>query len=258
MCPLFSGRIFEYYSEDPVLSGKLAARVISGAGDAGMFCYVKHFALNDTETGRASLVATWADEQTFRELYLKPFEIAFKEATSTLKYVDNGEVKEKEFKSATAVMAAQNCIGTVVGECNRALLVDLLRGEWGFEGMVVSDYWVWGPDNLRDYALRSGCDTYLCMNMPFAWSIVDYESATARTAMRTAIHNIAYTVVNSNAFEGAAPGDVVKQHVSPWVYLWIILDVVIGCIIILLITLMVKRARDEKIHPESYKRKQKN
>ena len=253
----FSGRIFEYYSEDPVLSGKLAARVISGAGDAGMFCYVKHFALNDTETGRASLVATWADEQTFRELYLKPFEIAFKEATSTLKYVDNGEVKEKEFKSATAVMAAQNCIGTVVGECNRALLVDLLRGEWGFEGMVVSDYWVWGPDNLRDYALRSGCDTYLCMNMPFAWSIVDYESATARTAMRTAIHNIAYTVVNSNAFEGAAPGDVVKQHVSPWVYLWIILDVVIGCIIILLITLMVRRARDEKIHPESYKRKQK-
>lgn len=251
----FSGRIFEYYSEDPVLSGKLAAQVISGAGDAGMFCYVKHFALNDTETGRASLIYTWADEQTFREIYLKPFEIAIKEATSTLKYIEDGELKEKEFNSATAIMAAQNCVGTVVGECNRALLVDLLRDEWGFEGMVVSDYWVWGADNLRDYALRSGCDTYLCMNMPFMWNIVDYESATARNAMRTAIKNIAYTVVNSNAFEGAAPGDVVLRHTSPWLYLWIVLDVVIGCIIIALIVVMVRRARDEKIHPDLYKRK---
>lgn len=58
----FSGRVFEYYSEDPVLSGVLAANVISGAGDQGMFCYIKHFALNETDTGRAELISTWADE----------------------------------------------------------------------------------------------------------------------------------------------------------------------------------------------------
>lgn len=251
----FSGRIFEYYSEDPLLSGKLAARVISGAGDAGMFCYIKHFALNETETGRADMISTWCDEQTLRELYLRPFEIAIKEATSTLKYMEDGELKEKQFNSATAVMAAQCGVGALVGECNRTLLVDLLRDEWGFEGTVVSDYWVWGADNLRDYALRSGCDTYLCMNMPFAWSIVDYDSATARNAMRTAIHNLAYTVVNSNTFEGAAPGDVIKAHLSPWVYAWIVLDVVLVCAITALIVLMVRRSRDEKLHPNKYKRK---
>lgn len=250
----FSGRIFEYYSEDPLLSGKLAASVISGAGDAGMFCYLKHFALNDTETGRAELISTWADEQTFRELYLRPFEIAIKEATSTLKYMEDGEMKEKEFKSATAVMAAQMCVGTTVGECSRNLLVDLLRNEWGFDGTVVSDYWVWGPNGIRDYALRSGCDTYLCMNMPFMWSIDDYDSATARNAIRTAIHNLAYTVVNSNAFEGAAPGDIIKKHTSPWVYMWVLLDIVLGLIISGLIFLMVKRTKDEKKHPELYKR----
>ena len=65
---VFNGRVFEYYSEDPVLSGKLAAAVISGAGDQGMFCYVKHFALNDTDTGRDRLSNFWADEQTMREL----------------------------------------------------------------------------------------------------------------------------------------------------------------------------------------------
>ena len=169
--------------------------------------------------------------------------------------MEDGELKEKQFNSATAVMAAQCGVGALVGECNRTLLVDLLRDEWGFEGTVVSDYWVWGADNLRDYALRSGCDTYLCMNMPFAWSIVDYDSATARNAMRTAIHNLAYTVVNSNTFEGAAPGDVIKAHLSPWVYAWIVLDVVLVCAITALIVLMVRRSRDEKLHPNKYKRK---
>ncbi len=251
----FSGRVFEYYSEDPVISGKMAAHVISGAGDVGMFCYVKHFALNETETGRSSLISTWCDEQTLRELYLRPFEIAFKEAKSVLKYMEDGQMKEKEFNSATAVMAAQCGVGPVVGECNRTLLVDLLRDEWGFNGTVVSDYWTWGPDNIRDYAMRSGCDTYLNMNMKQAWSIEDYDSATARNAMRTAIHNLAYTVVNSNTFEGAAPGDVVKAHVSSWVYAWIILDVVLVGLISGLIILMVRRAKDEKIHPNNYKNK---
>ncbi len=84
----FSGRVFEYYSEDPVLSGTLAASVISGAGDQGMFCYVKHFALNETDTGRAELIATWADEQTMRELYLKAFEIAIEDARMTINCYD--------------------------------------------------------------------------------------------------------------------------------------------------------------------------
>ena len=203
----FGGRVFEYFSEDPVLSGVLAAAVISGAGDQGMFCYVKHFALNDTETGRDALTNVWADEQTMRELYLRPFEIAVKNARCTVRFCDeSGAMTAKVMRAATAVMAAQNCVGTVVGHANYALLQELLRGEWGFEGVVVSDYWVWDGDNLRDLCLRAGCDTYLCRLEPGRWALGDYDSATARSVMRSAVHNLAYAAANSAAVWDGAPG----------------------------------------------------
>ena len=250
----FCGRVFEYYSEDPVLSGKFAARVISGAGDQGMFCYLKHFALNDTDTGRALLANFWADEQTMRELYMKAFEIAIEEAEMTINYLDeNGETKEKTMRAATAVMPAQNCVGTIVGECNYALLNNVLRGEWGFQGVVVSDYWVWADNSIRDLALRAGCDTYLCMAMPSVWNLDDYDSATARSVMRTAVKNLCYTVVNSNAMQGVAPGAVVKETLSPWMKALIGVDVVAGVLFVGAIYWMVRRHKDEKLHPENYK-----
>lgn len=255
---MFSGRVFEYYSEDPVLSGVLAASVISGAGDQGMFCYVKHFALNETETGRAELISTWADEQTMRELYLRAFEIAIQDARMTIQYYDeSGEMAEKTMRAATAVMAAQNGVGAVVGECNYALLTNLLRNEWGFQGMVISDYWVWNGDNLRDLAIRAGCDTYLCMYVSAMWNITDYNSATARSAMRNAIHNIAYAVVNSNAMQGYAPGAVQKVSMSSWQKILIAADVVVALLLAGGIFLIVRRAMNEKAHPELYRRKQK-
>ena len=251
----FSGRVFEYYSEDPLLSGKLAARVISGAGDQGMFCYLKHFALNDTETGRALLANYWADEQTMREIYLRPFEIAIEEARMTLNYIsdDSGTMSSQVMRAATAVMPAQNCVGAIVGECNEALLNTVLRGEWGFRGMVVSDYWVWGDNSLRDLCLRTGCDTYLCMYVPQMWSLDDYESPTARTVMRKAIHNICYTVVNSNAMQGFAPGAVSAVRMAPWKMALIGADVVIALLVTGGVFWTVRRAGDEKAHPERYK-----
>lgn len=252
----FSGRVFEYYSEDPVLSGVLAAKVISGAGDQGMFCYVKHFALNETDTGRTALISTWADEQTMRELYLKAFEIAIKNAKMTINYYDeDGVMAQRTMRAATAVMAAQNGVGTVAGECSYALLTSVLRNEWGFQGMVISDYWVWGDNSLRDLAVRAGCDSYLCMYVPSMWSLDDYDSATARTAMRSAIRNIAYAVVNSNAMQGYAPGAVQKTAMSPWQKMLIAADAVILLVVAGGIFRMVKRAKDEKAHPEQYKKK---
>ena len=249
----FSGRVFEYYSEDPVLSGVLAASVISGAGDQGMFCYVKHFALNETDTGRAQLIATWADEQTMRELYLKAFEIAIKTAHSTLKYYENGVMVEKPFRAATAVMATQTNVGTLPGECNYALLTALLRNEWGFEGMVISDYWVWNGDNLRDLAVRAGCDTYLCMSVPLMWSVSDYDSPTARSAMRQAIKNTAYAVVNSNAMQDYEPGAVQKVSMSPWQIGLLINNIVVGLLLLGGVLLMIRRTKKVKAHPELYK-----
>ena len=252
----FSGRVFEYLSEDPVLSGKLAAQMISGAGNKGLYCYIKHFVLNETETNRDQMVNVWADEQTMRELYMKAFEIAIKEATMTISYYDeDGTLSEKTMRAATAIMPAQLGVGTTVGECNYNLLQNVLRGEWGFQGMAISDYWVWGDNSIRDLALRSGCDTYLCMYMPSAWSLDDTTSATARTVMRQAIKNICYTVVNSNAMQGYAPGAVQKVTMSPWKKILIAIDVIWLLILLLDIVWMVKRAKDEKMHPENYKRK---
>lgn len=252
---VFSGRVFEYYSEDPLLSGVLAASAISGAGDQGMFCYVKHFALNDTETGRSALCSNWADEQTMRELYLKAFEIAVEDAVMTINYIsdDQGTVATKTMRAATAIMPAQNRIGTTMGHCNYNLLTNVLRGEWGFQGMVVSDYWVWDGNNLRDLCIRTGCDTYLCMHMPMMWSLEDYDSATARSSMRNAIHNIAYTVANSNAMQGVAPGGMVKTEMSPWMFAIIGVDVVAVLFLALGIFWIVKRAQDEKANPDKYK-----
>lgn len=253
---VFSGRVFEYYSEDPVLSGKLAAQVISGAGNQGMFCYLKHFVLNDTETGRALLGSYWADEQTMRELYMKAFEIAIEEAMMTIKYYDeNGDMQEKTMRAATAVMPTQTCVGTIVGECNYALLQNVLRGEWGFQGVAVSDYWVWADNSLRDLALRSGCDTYLCMAMSAMWSLDDYDSATARNVMRNAIKNLCYTAVNSNVMQGVAPGAVVKETIQPWKIGVIVLDIVTVMILVLAIVVMIHREKDERLHPEKYKQK---
>lgn len=252
---MFSGRVFEYFSEDPVLSGKLAAASMSGAGDQGMYCYLKHFALNETETGRSSLVATWADEQTMRELYLRPFEIALKEARMTIRYTDDdsGTVAEKTMRAGAAVMATQTCVGTMIGHANSALLQDVLRDEWGFEGMVTSDYWVWNGDNMRDLALRAGCDTYLCMSTPM-WSISDYDSPTARTAMREALHNVAYAVVNSNAMQGAVPGSTVVVSPAPWQYMIWGATAVVAVLVAGGVVLMVRRTRAEKAAPELYRR----
>lgn len=115
------GRNFEYFSEDPLISGRMAAAVINGAQGEGLMVTVKHFALNDQESHRSG-VYTWADEQTMREIYLKAFEIAIKETR------------------CCGVMSAYNRIGATWCGASSPLLIDLLRTEWGFEGSVVSDY----------------------------------------------------------------------------------------------------------------------
>lgn len=115
------GRNFEYYSEDPLLSGKTAVAVIEGAQSQGLVVTIKHFVLNDQETHRNG-VMTWADEQTMREIYLKPFEITIKET------------------GCCGVMSAFNRLGTTWCGASSELLNDLLRKEWGYVGFVVSDY----------------------------------------------------------------------------------------------------------------------
>ncbi len=115
------GRNFEYFSEDPIISGVMAAEIISGANSENLVTTIKHFALNDQESHRNGIF-TWCDEQAMREIYLKAFEIPVKEA------------------NPKGIMSAYNRIGTKWCGSSSALLNDLLREEWGFRGFVVSDY----------------------------------------------------------------------------------------------------------------------
>lgn len=117
----FNSRNFEYYSEDPLLSGKMAAALINSVQQKGVMTYVKHFALNERETNARSQLFTFCSEQAMRELYLKPFELAIKEG------------------GALGVMSSFNYVGTDWAGGSKALLIDLLKNEWGFEGAVVTD-----------------------------------------------------------------------------------------------------------------------
>lgn len=247
----FNARNHCYFSEDPLLTGKLGARIISGMGDKGLVSYVKHFALNDQDTNRDQELHEWATEQTMRELYLRAFEIAFKEATMTIKYISDreGTVSTKTMRAATGVMTAQCCIGWYWCHASYSLLNDLLRGEWGFNGSVLSD-WLDNAASNRDMALRGGCDLYLASNTLI--KPTDYTSTTAKWTMRKAIHNTCYAMANSNATQGVGPGSTYYFKTSPWRYWLVAIDVTLGLSILALGTFTVLRTLDEKKHPEKY------
>lgn len=173
---VYSGRFFEYYSEDPVVIGKLAAEVVRGATNKGLYCYMKHFAVSE-EGVNPDFVKTWLTEQTLREVYLKAFEIAVKEG------------------GANAIMTAFNCIGAVwAGACD-PMNNDILRGEWGFRGSLITD---WSLGNRTYMAgnlgIRGGNDLWLDLNEPFGGS-----DATTVSLLRTASKNILYTYANTYA-----------------------------------------------------------
>ena len=131
----FAGRNFEHFAEDGLLSGAIAANAVAGAKNHGVYSYMKHFALNDQEGNRNSMLCTWSNEQAIREIYLKPFEMCVKDA------------------GCEAAMSSFNYIGNRwAGGCAQ-LLNNVLRDEWGFDGFVVSD---WGGSNEHIEGVRAG------------------------------------------------------------------------------------------------------
>ncbi len=213
----FAGRNFEYFSEDPVLAGNICAAEVSGAASNGVYAYVKHFALNDQEGYRIQHLMTWADEQTIREVYLRPFEITVKDATYEERFLDGrGEVQTRTAKACTGIMSSFNYIGTEWTGGRRSLLTNVLRDEWGFRGMVITDFNLYGYMD-KSAALAAGNDLQLTYSA-MSGSIPNANGATTVSQMRQAMHNILYTVVNSNAVNGIAPGTIIKYGIAPWQY----------------------------------------
>ena len=232
----FSGRNFEYYSEDAFLSGVMGAAVVEGAADMGCYAYIKHFALNDTEVKRTTNQCTWATEQTIREIYLKPFQYVVENTSTEMKYIsdDQGTVSTVTMPGLKAIMSSFNRIGGTWAGGSYALMNEVLRGEWAFRGVAISDF------NLYDYmpadeGLRAGTDMQLSFGKDFA----DTESATARQAMRTAYKNMCYTVVNSNFMQGVAPGAIVEYGLAWWQVTIIVVDVVVGLLAVALVVWIV-------------------
>jgi beta-glucosidase len=217
----FAGRNFEYYSEDGVLSGDMAAKEVSGAASKGLYAYIKHFALNDQETNRLAMLCTWSTEQAIRQIYLKPFEMAVKEG------------------KATAAMSSFNYIGNQwAGGC-KELLTNVLRNEWGFDGMVITDYFGGYGYMDADKAIRAGNDLMLSTTGENGSALDDTESATGVTAMRKASHNILYTVVNSKAYYDYQPG----LHLHDWMKTAIGIDVLLAAVLIMLEVIIIKNYR---------------
>ena len=197
----FGGRVAEYFSEDPFLSGKMAAAVVEGALKKGVYTYMKHFALNEQETHRGG-VNVWCNEQAIREIYLRPFEMAVKEA------------------KATGIMSSFNKIGTKWTGGDYRLLTNILREEWGFKGTVICDFSTGQTHMDAKQMAYAGGDLNLD-SLETKWAKAD--NASDVTVLRENAHHILYTVANSCVFNA----EILGYKLPIW---WIVMFWVDGAI----------------------------
>ena len=218
----FGGRDFEYFSEDPLFSGAMASSEIAAAREQGVYAFMKHFVLNDQETNRNNMVCTWSNEQAIREIYMKPFEMSVKDG-------DTG-----------AVMSSFNYIGPVYAGASSNLLNNVLRDEWGFRGMVLTDwYGDFGYQN-GDQLVRAGNDAMLATFE--SSNHVTVRSASGVQALRTAAHNILYTAVNSWKYADGEP----KAQTPVWQVATYVGIAVVAVIFLGLEALTIKRFLDRR------------
>lgn len=241
----FAGRNFEYYSEDPFLTSSIASQEVVGAAKKGVYAYVKHFALNDQETNRErhSGLATFADEQTIREIYLKTFEGIVKgdEVEETFYEVSTDEEgnvlkdssgtplwerKTAPIKATKGIMTSFNRIGPIWAGGSYPLVTEVLRKEWGFRGTVVTDYYHESFMDPRQVYEAGGSLLLKSTEVRF----IAGEDDAMRHFMREAAKTLLYTTVHSNAMNGFVHG--VKEREGWPVYRTyvILLDSVLGVV----------------------------
>ncbi len=230
----FGGRNFEYYSEDPYLSGMMGKMEVQGASRKGLYGFIKHFALNDQETHRdQNGLVTFSNEQAMRELYFKPFELTIKDNYVTINFNtpvsgDNGttgyEMKKTTVPACTAVMSSFNRIGATWAGGNYKLITKVLREEFGFKGFVLSDYDTGSyMINNTKQMLEAGGDGKLNVNGSFNGLRSGEEVNENIYYSKKAAKNILYTVVNSNAMNGFVHG--VRYVPGTAIYKFVLLGV---------------------------------
>jgi len=213
----FGGRNYEYYSEDGVLAGKMAAAEASGASEKGLICFMKHYCLNDQETNRQKNgYCAWVNEQAFREVYLKGWELYMKEAQMNVKYYKDGEttLSTKVMSAATGIMTSYNRIGATWGGASISIQ-EILQKEFGFTGTAITD--AGGQKNTymtSDFMVRRG--GHLTLTNNGSDGLYDTKSATAVYYIKDAAKHILYNKANSNCIQGKAPDASIRYDMSPW------------------------------------------
>lgn len=180
----YAGRNFEYYSEDGYLSAVMAQNEVKGQREKGLITYIKHFTLNDQETNRTG-VSTFCTEQVLRETYLRAFEYAFTKG------------------GTNAVMGSFNRIGTTWSGAHKGLMTDCIRNEWGFNGVVDTDFALWGHMEARSGVMAGTTDFAVTNNTRSDELMKSIESDyDLYTAVREAAKRNLYVVANSAEMNG--------------------------------------------------------
>lgn len=236
----FGGRNYEYYSEDPLISGVMCANFVKAAKNKGVFCYLKHICLYETESGRDGMYV-WLTEQALRELYLRPFEIAVKEGGSN------------------AIMTSYGRIGAVWTGASEALLQEVITGEWGFRGAFLTDYSDHPEFMDPDAMIRAGGDLF--MRVGGGSFNYEQESNAFDQALRAATKDVVYMWLNTLAtnadynakIESGEIDDEIVIPTSPklnfrwYIPVLVAVDVVAvaGCAVWLFFAFKKKKAKEE-------------
>lgn len=219
----FGGRNYEYYSEDGVLAGAIASNTVQGAREKGVYSFIKHFALYDSN---AKMVSIWSNEQAIREIYLKPFEKAIKDG------------------NANALMVSWNYIGNKWAGGTTELMKDVLRGEWGFQGMALTDFFRNNGHGFMnaDLALASGVDAMLSTFDGEANNVRDASAPTSVIAMQEASKNILYTNVSSWPYAS----ENLNTGLQTWQKVAFAIDTVLVLALVVSSVLVLKKYRSMK------------
>ena len=219
----FGARNYEYFSEDGVLAGNMGAKAVEGARKYGVYSYIKHFALYE---GNAKMVSVWSNEQAIREIYLKPFEISVKQG------------------GANAVMVSWSFLGDKwTGECSN-LINTVLREEWGFRGMALTDFFRNNGHGFMnaDAALANGVDVMLSTFNGEENNVANPEHPTSVLQMRNACKNVMYTVVSSWAYDGEHE----ETGMENWKKAGIGIDIVVALLAVGMEVLIIKGYKKRK------------
>ncbi len=216
---VMGGRNFEYYSEDARLSGIMCAYEVYGAKEKGLTAYVKHVAVNDSESGRNGAYK-WLTEQNLRENYLLPFELLVK--------IGHGN----------AMMSSVDRIGSVRASSSYAMLTSVIRNEWGFRGTVITDYYQCAGTSTPtqtihdvDECVRAGNSQILYTDGNIGW-FDDSTSTTAEWGIFKSAKDILYSYLDTKSFaetaQGLEKGSLIGKNVEVfawWVPVLIVIDV---------------------------------